>query len=124
MKIIYGIVVSVLLLVRTAEAQDKFHIFPQIADGVYSDGNYFKSTFMIVPWFDSTTATCSLRTYGISIALSSGRGNSFTINFSAGSYYVQPTAADQPIQFGYATLTCSDYVFAQVLYTSYAKDGT
>lgn len=104
-------------------AQDTFHVFPQIVDGTFADGSFYKSTFMILPWFDTDAPTCSLRFYGLSLTLDSTHSNTYTITFPAGSYYAVASAADQGFDSGYATLTCSDYVFAQVLYSFYAPGG-
>jgi len=107
------------------QAQDTFHIFPQIADGTFSDGSYYKSTFLILPWFDTDAAACSLRLYGLSATLgTSGPSNAFTINVPVGGYYAGLTAANQPLKTGYATLTCSDFVYAQLLYSAYSANGT
>lgn len=105
-------------------AQDKFHIFPQVADGVFSDGAFFKTTFLILPWFERDAPTCSLRLYGLSATLGGGTTNDFAIPITAGGYFASATAANQGLRTGYATLTCSDYVFAQALYSFYAADGT
>ncbi len=48
----------------------------------------------------------------------------WAIAIDQGGYYTSSSAADQPLRTGYATLTCSDYVYAQALYTYLAKDGT
>jgi hypothetical protein len=104
-------------------AQNKINVFPQVADGAFSDGSYYKTTFMVLP-FENSAATCALRLQGLGVNLGQGRSSLFTINVAQGSYFVGITAADQSIATGYAVLTCSDYVFAQALYSFYAANGT
>jgi hypothetical protein len=105
-------------------AQNKINVFPQVADGVFGDGTYYKSSFTILPWFDTTAVTCTLRLNGLTINLNNAqRAALFTINIPAGGYYVGVTAADQSIKTGYAVLTCSEYVYAQALYSYYAANG-
>jgi hypothetical protein len=113
-----------LVCCESVPAQDRSHVIAQVADGVFSDGTYYKSTFMITPWFETTAPTCSLRLYGLSVTLPEGRSDAFTVNVAAGGYYTAPTAADQPFHSGYATVTCTDSVFATILYTFYAANGT
>jgi hypothetical protein len=107
-------------------AQEKFQVFPQIADGVLADGTYYKSTLMILPWFESDAATCNLSLYGVSVNLN-GPGNPLSSNLNitvpSGGYFTAITGAEQALHSGYATLTCSEYVYANVLYTLYGSNG-
>jgi hypothetical protein len=115
-----------LILAPFALSQNKVNAFPQVADGVLSDGTYYKSTFMILPGFESaSTITCSLVLNGLGVNLDNkGASSRWTITIAQGSYYSSATAADQPLRTGYALLTCSDYVFAQALYSYYGRDGS
>lgn len=107
-----------------ASAQDKNHIFPQFADGKFSDGTYYQSTVMILPWFDTEAATCTLALNGLNTSFDvGGAGNRFTISVPAGGSYIAKTAGLQPIVSGYASLTCSDEVLANVLYSFHAANG-
>src|SRR5690242_19807684 len=109
---------------RPAFSQDTFHVFPQVADGRFSDGTFYKSTLMVLPFFDTDPATCSLRLYGMTAAFgTSGVTDTVNIAISAGSPYVETTAGTQSLKSDYATLTCSDYVFAQMLYSFYGANG-
>jgi hypothetical protein len=51
-----------LIITSLANAQNKLNVFPQVADGVFSDGSYYKTTFTILPWFETSppTTTCAL----------------------------------------------------------------
>src|SRR5688572_339080 len=90
-----------------AFAQNTVHTFPQIADGQFSDGSYYRSTIMVLPWFDSDTPSCALNFHGLSVTLNGTHASSFTFLILAGNSFSAPTAADQPFASGYATLICS-----------------
>lgn len=119
------VLIFILLVLFSANgyAQETFHVFPQIADGVFPDGTYYRSTLMITPWFSSDAPVCSFRLYGMNTTLDSGTGSVFSITIPAGSFYAGRTAANQGFASGYATLTCDKYTFAQVLYSFYAANG-
>jgi hypothetical protein len=106
-------------------AQNKINVFPQVADGVFSDGTYYTTTFMIMPWFETTPAiTCTLRLQGLSVNLNDQRRSLWTITIPAnGGYFAGATRADQGLQTGYAVLTCIESVYAQALYSFYAANG-
>lgn len=126
MKRVMIAVVIFLIIAPIANAQNKVNVFPQVADGVFSDGSYYKTTFMILPEFafSSSPIACALVLHGLSVNLDNqGLANQFTITVGQGSYYASSSAADQPLHTGYASLTSSDYVDAQALYSYYAKDG-
>ncbi len=121
----YIFFVVFLMITPLANAQ-YLNVFPTVADGVYGDGGYYKTTFMILPGYEtiSPTITCTLVLYGLGVNLDGkGSASQWTITISQDGYYASSTAADQALRTGYATLTCSDYVYAQALYSSYAKDG-
>ncbi len=119
------IMICLFLITIDAYSQERFHVFPQFADGRFPDGSYYRSTITILPWFDSDNPTCSLVLYGMTTTFDSGAsGFSFTISHSPGGFSVNRTTGVQLFQGGYATLTCSDYTFAHVFYTFYAANGT
>ncbi len=105
-------------------AQSDFHIISQVADGVLADGTFYKTTFVILPWFDTASPTCNIRFYGIQVHLGSETANSFAVNLSVGgSYDIQQTLAEQDLDTGYATVACDDDVFVQAFYSYYSADG-
>ena len=59
-----------LIITPLANAQT-LNVFPQVADGVFGDGGYYKTTFMILPGYDtsSPTITCTLVLYGLGVNL-------------------------------------------------------
>jgi hypothetical protein len=113
-------------LASPADAQfsDTFHIFPQFVDGSFPDGAYYKATLMIQPVFESSATSCTLNLYGMTAAFSgTGVQSVFTISIPAGGFILEQTLATQNLAFGYATLTCSSSVYAQVLYALYNSVG-
>src|SRR4051812_5491512 len=117
------LLLMLMLMGGTAFAQDTFHVFPQIADGVAPDGSYYKSTVRVLPWFDSDAPSCTFRIYGTTVTLNNATSDTFNLNIPANGYYTATTAANQSLRTGYATLTCSKFVFAEILYSFYAPGG-
>ena len=119
-------VAALLIKIPLANAQQQSFIFPQVADGTF-DGGYYKTTFIILPANKSSTSvvTCEFVLQGLGVDLD-GKGlvTGWTAAIAPGSYYVSTSSADQQLRAGYATLSCTDYVYALVLYSAYAKDGT
>jgi hypothetical protein len=119
-------VAALLIKIPLANAQQQSFVFPQVADGVF-DGGYYKTTFMILPAHESSTSvvTCGFVLHGLGVDLD-GKGlvTGWTPAIPPGSYYVSSSSADQQLRTGYATLSCTDVVYALVLYSAYAKDGT
>jgi hypothetical protein len=110
---------------QVISAQSMSHIFPQFADGRLSDGSYYRSTIMILPWFENDSPNCLFSLHGMVANLEGGlSGSNFTINIPAGGYYAGRSTGTQAFQAGYATLTCNTNVFANVLYTSYASNNS
>jgi hypothetical protein len=115
-----------LFLAVPSFAQDTFHVFPQFADGNYGPNTYyFKSTLYILPWFSSDAVACSLNLRGMTANFEGGAsGNQFNINIPVGGFFIGRTTGTQPVQSGYATLTCNEYVYASLVFTYYYPNGT
>src|ERR1051325_8992794 len=105
--------------------QDTTHIFPQVADGAFSDGTFYKSTLTVLPENPSSPAiTCSLVLHGLTAVADNGaNGDTFSLSVPSGGFAVLKTTGQQGIKTGYATLSCSDNVYANMLYTNYAANG-
>jgi hypothetical protein len=119
-------VAALLIKIPLANAQQKAFVFPEVADGAFGDGDYYKTTFMILPGSSTSVVTCEFVLYGLGVDLD-GKGlvTRWTATISPGSSYVSTSSANQQITTGYATLSCTDSVYAQVLYSACAKaDGT
>lgn len=100
-----------------AQSTASFHVFPQVADGLQSDGSSFYSTLAVTN-VGTRAATCTIRLYG---AVSSHITGSTVLAIpAAGGLVLKNTSlADGiPLQLatGYATLTCDQSVAAQVGY--------
>lgn len=106
-----------------AAAQETFHVFPQFADGRFQDGTFYRSTLTVLPWFTSDAPVCSFNLYGMTAQFSTGSGSVFSIAIPAGGFAIWKSLGSQGFQGGYATLTCDEYVFANVTYTFYAPNG-
>lgn len=105
-------------------SQANFQIFPQFVDGRLSDGSYYRSTLTLVPWSANEALDCTLRFYGITPNLEAlGSGSSFSFKLPAGGFIASTTPGSDGLQSGYATLGCSGYVLANVLYTLYSPNG-
>jgi len=104
-----------------APTASTYHVFPQFADGRTSDGNYYRTTIMIVN-SSSTSGTCTLRLYGLTV----NGGNTFNYDtFPAGTWTITTSINSmQDLKSGYATLQCGMPVEAQLLYSFYSASGT
>jgi hypothetical protein len=118
---------GILLLVPNCVlAQVKSQIFPEFVDGTASDGTSYKSTLIIIPPFNADRPNCTLTTRGLSVAFennSQPRGTSFTFAITA-NLIAARTNASQPLASGFATLSCDIPVYAELLITFYASNGT
>jgi hypothetical protein len=130
MKRTVGAALPILFLVlglsQSLNAQP-FHVFPQVADGRFSDGSFYRSTLMILT--NGGGAQCTLDLRGLTTSFPPGpSGSSFAINIPAGQRAVAiQTAGTQAFQRGYGTLDCgATSVFASMLFSFYvagAKEG-
>jgi M6 family metalloprotease-like protein len=95
------------------------HVFPQIADGHYTDGSYYQSTLLVTNANPTTTSpSCTLQLNGLSI------GGQSTMTFTvSGAYLYTSPGNTQALQTGYASLSCSSNVEAQLLYAEYSSTG-
>jgi hypothetical protein len=122
------IVLSLILLgVIPAELRSQgaaaFHVFPQIADGVLSDGTGYVS-IVLATNASSQAARCTLRPYGNGLANRFFGSSTFTLP-SSGSFNILTTVAALnvflPLTTGYATLSCDQPVVAEVGYTYFSS---
>ena len=117
-------VVTVLLVSAPAFSQAQFHVFPQFADGRAADGTYYRSTLVILPWSGAAAPNCTFVLYGMTATFDGGpTGYYFTTYVPPGMMMSATTTGAQALQTGYATLSCTSYVYANVLYTLYAQDN-
>jgi hypothetical protein len=95
-----------------------YHIFPQFADGHFTDGSYFRTT-RIYNNPGSGNVTCNTQLQGMTTDGSSR----FMGNVTPGSAVVSQTSGKQVIQTGYASMQCTSPVDAQALYSFYSASG-
>ena len=122
---VLAVLTALLVAPSPAFSQAQFHVFPQFADGRASDGTYYRSTITILPWSGAASApNCTFVLYGMTATFDTGAsGYYFTAYVPPGTMLSAPTSGTQALQTGYATLNCTDYVYAHVLYTYYAQDS-
>lgn len=121
------IVAAVLMfsIAQSVQAQNTFHVFPQIVNGV-SGSAFYIGALTIFPAFasDSTTITCSMRFYGSTINTGLfGDVNNFTFTLQGNQWGYILTRPTVPLQVAYGTLTCSTFVYAFLEYSLYYVSG-
>lgn len=97
-----------------------YHVFPQIADGRFSDGAYFRSTGIYINPTTAGPVGCGLQLHG----MTSDGSSTFQEAISPGGGLASATSGTQVLQTGYGTVSCSSAVNAEVLYSFYGGDGT
>ena len=99
-------------------------IFPQVADGSFSDGTFFRTTIALANE-RSDVVNCHLILYGMDADFGAGRGSSFPLSVPAyGVMSVRTTGAGR-LQSGYATVGCDDYgISGHLTYATYDAFGT
>ena len=100
-----------------------FMIFPQVADGAFPDGAFYRTTISLTRK-GSRDTTCSLTLYGMDANLGNGRASAFTLTVPADGFVSARTAGDGPIQTGYATVGCDEEIYGQLTYAYYDASGT
>src|SRR5438093_1154008 len=101
----YLVLIILLLLfvfANSAPAQSRTNVFPQVVDGVASDGSYFKSTFMILPESDTASSiTCALGFHGLNVGFDDNTISSGgIITVLQGGFYSVTTNANQSLKSG------------------------
>ncbi len=98
-----------------------YHVFPQFADGRFTDGTYYRTSRLYLNPNSSTTAdaACTTRLRG----LTTDGANTFNLTLPSSASFVSRTGGTQTFQSGYATLQCSASVYAQAVYSFYAASG-
>ena len=101
--------------VSIAQAQNAAltHVFPQVVDGVVSDGSVYTSRLMIANSGESP-ATCQVSLFGIAPERLSGAA-SFTVQPS--SFETITTRGEDVIDTGYVRVDCSQPVVASLTYS-------
>ena len=115
-----------LTVVPSVLAQSTFHVFPQVADGFAAPWIY-KSAFMVRNASTSASVDCTLRLYGLRATMLALRRGTvgvpdsvFPVMLGGDNWAYFATTGQQALATGYATLTCTGPVFAQMLYSLYS----
>ena len=96
-----------------------YHVFPQFADGRLSDGTYYKTTAMLSNPSTTAASNCTLQLRGLALS-----GFQSTYSLAAGGWAIASTSGTGAFQSGYASLSCTAAVEAQLLYSFYLSNGT
>ena len=89
------------------------HVFPQIVDGVWSDGSAFTSRFLIAS-IGGFPAACNISLFGIGPERLTA---SASVLVQPASWETISTRGQGVIAAGYARLDCSQPVFASLTYS-------
>jgi hypothetical protein len=106
-------------LIPQGVTASSYHVFPQFADGKFSDGTYYRTTRMYLNPSATASTSCVTRLRG----LTTNGTSSFTGNLPAGSFTISITNGTQAFQSGYATVECTSSIEAQALYSLYGPSG-
>jgi len=96
------------------------HVFPQIVDGVWSDGSAFTSRFLIAS-IGGFPAACNISLFGIGPERLTA---SASVLVQPASWETISTRGRDVIAAGYARLDCSQPVFASLTYSLQSANGT
>jgi peptidyl-Asp metalloendopeptidase len=102
----------------TSATASTYHVFPQFADGRFGDGTYYRTTLMIANPSSTATPSCTLQMRGFTVP-----GFATSYNMAGAGWVIAPTSGTQNFVSGYATLSCTANVEAQLLYSYYASNG-
>jgi hypothetical protein len=95
------------------------HVFPEIADGKFADGSYFRTTRIYSNPIATAGTSCATLLHGMTI----GGQSVFIGGLGPGTFAALPTAGTQALQSGYAEMQCSLPVDAAALYSFYSANG-
>ena len=112
----------IFLTASFAQAQNASmtHIFPQIVDGVASDGSIYTSRFLIAN-NGGSSGTCKISLFGIGPERLSA---SASIVVQGSFFETITTRGEDVIDTGYARLDCSQPVVASLTYSILSANGT
>jgi hypothetical protein len=111
----------ILLTASLTQAQDAspVHIFPQVVDGVSSDGTVYTSRFLITS-SGGSSPTCQVSLFGLDPARLATRVN---VLVEGSSFETITTRGEDAVDTGYARLDCSQPVVASLTYSVLSAAG-
>jgi len=99
---------------QTDRSANANHTFPQIADGKFADGSYYRSS-VVATSVNAGVTSCTLNLNGLASNRLAGGVLTFDLT-NVGAYTILQTTGDQAFASGYATLNCTRPVTAFVVY--------
>jgi len=97
-----------------------YHVFPQFADGRFSDGTFYRTTRIIVNPDLNVPTDCNTLLRG----MTTDGASAFNVRLAARVTVVSnPTRGVQAFQSGYATTACDSAVFGELLYSYFDSNG-
>ena len=97
-----------------------YHVFPQFADGRFSDGTSYRTTRILVNPDLNVATDCTTVLHGMTLEGIS----TFNVRLAARITVVSnPSSGSQPIQSGYATTECDSAVLGELLYSFFDANG-
>ncbi len=116
--IVQGSSGSTTIITVQGDGRGTYHIFPQFADGRFSDGSYYRATLMYSEPTALNTGTCTFNWAAGGKSILSGQ-----YSFGPSAWQIDSTPGSAAFTSGYATLSCSSAINAHVLYSFYAPNG-
>jgi hypothetical protein len=116
------LVIAVMCLVVPAMGQtpSMTHIFPQVADGTFGSNIIYDSILYVIN-LTQATANCSFNLYGMSVSRLVTQPP-FVI--PAQSTFLTSTRGTDSLATGYGSLSCSEPVYASLIYLQGRPDST
>src|SRR5262245_5784540 len=115
----FFILVSLAPHLLQAQNAGATHVFPQVVDGVWSDGSSISSRFVITS-IGGPPATCNISLFGIGPDRLTASAN---LVVKPSSWETISTRAQEAVAAGYARLDCSQPVFASLTYSIQSANG-
>jgi hypothetical protein len=102
----------VLCIPAYPQAASTYHVFPQVADGSFSDGTYYRSVVYATN-MTSANAACNYQLYGLG-ADRLQTGDTLVALFARGVIRISTTGNALPFVSGYAVLACDQPIQAYI----------
>jgi hypothetical protein len=115
------VIIFLMFIASTVQAQSPAttHVFPQVVDGVSSDGSVTTSRFVLAS-IGGFPATCNIALFGIGAErLTTGT----SIVVQPASWEAISTRGQDALVTGYSRLDCSQPVFASLTFSSKSANG-
>src|SRR5258705_7628679 len=116
---VFFLLFSLIPTAALAQNPGTTHVFPQIVDGVFSDGTVFTSRFVVAS-IGGFPATCNLSLFGIGPERLTA---SASVLVQPASWEAISSRGRDVLATGYARLDCSQPVFASLTYSLQSGNG-